>query len=78
MEKQEGGPIARKQAIKRLRSQGLEARAKAREVKIDRYLELWQIKIALVRQRSEAEMGLARARRQLEVLAHADCGSDCC
>ena len=50
----EGGALARKQVIKHLYSQGLEARAKAQEIKLERFLELAQSKMAPMRWQPEA------------------------
>ncbi|CAK0882304.1 unnamed protein product [Prorocentrum cordatum] len=49
-------------------SKGNDSRADAQQVKFDRYLEMGQTTIALIQERREAEMGLIRAKKQVEVL----------
>eukprot|EP00959_Pyramimonas_sp_CCMP1952_P050661 1058577-Pyramimonas_sp.AAC.1 len=68
MEDHERGPPARKQVIAILRQEGNDSRADAQQVKFDRYLEMGQTTIALIQERREAEMGLIRAKKQVEVL----------
>ena len=61
VEVREGGPIGRQRAIQHLCSQGLDGRARAQELKRERYQELWHNTHALIRRRAEAEMGISGA-----------------
>eukprot|EP00959_Pyramimonas_sp_CCMP1952_P341942 7163001-Pyramimonas_sp.AAC.1 len=54
MDQAEEGGLARRRAITASPKETGKVRARARQVKLDRYLEMRQIRVALVQQRREA------------------------
>ena len=68
MEQEEGGTVARKERILQLRSRGEETHARAREFKLQRFIELKGDQLRIYRQRAEVEMGLTAARAQMQEL----------